>query len=47
MITNFLLVLACVLLFLSAFGVNAPKVQLGWLGLALWLLSIVLKQVGV
>jgi hypothetical protein len=36
-----LLVVAVILLFLAAFGVNAPRVSLGWLGLALWALSTV------
>jgi len=36
---NLLLLIAVILLFLAAFGVNAPRVSLGWLGLALWALS--------
>lgn len=35
-----LLVLAFVLLLLAAFNVNPPRVSLGWLGLALWLLAV-------
>jgi hypothetical protein len=38
---NLLLLIAIVLLFLQAFGVNAPRVSLGWLGLAVWALSTV------
>jgi len=36
---NLLLLAAIILLALQAFGVNAPRVSLGWLGLALWALS--------
>ena len=36
---NLLLLMAIVLLALQAFGVNAPRVSLGWLGLACWALS--------
>lgn len=28
------------LLLLAAFNVNPPRVSLGWLGLALWLLAV-------
>jgi hypothetical protein len=31
-------IVAVVLLALAAFGVNAPRVSLGWLGLAIWAL---------
>lgn len=37
---NLLLVVAVILLALEAFGVNAPRVSLGWLGLAFWALSL-------
>jgi hypothetical protein len=37
---NLLLIVAIILLGLQAFGVNAPRVSLGWLGLALWALSL-------
>jgi hypothetical protein len=36
---NLLLLVAIILLGLAAFGVNAPRVSLGWLGLAIWALS--------
>lgn len=39
-IALFLLIIALVLLLLAAFGVNPPRVSLGWLGLALWLLAV-------
>jgi len=35
----FLYLLAVILVTLSAFGVNPPRVHLGWLGLALWLFA--------
>ena len=37
-----LLVLAFVLLLLQSMGVPSQRVQLGWLGLALWVLAILL-----
>ena len=36
------LVLAFVCLLLAAFGVNAPRVQLGWLGLAFYVLVVLM-----
>jgi hypothetical protein len=35
----FLLVLALILVALAAFGVSTQKVNFGWLGLAVWILS--------
>jgi hypothetical protein len=40
---NLLLIAAIILLGLAAFGVNAPRVSLGWLGLAFWALSTVVS----
>jgi len=40
---NLLLLVAIVLLALQAFGVNAPRVSLGWLGLACWGLSLLVS----
>jgi hypothetical protein len=37
-----LMLIAFICLLLTALGVSAPRVQLGWLGLALWLLAILL-----
>jgi hypothetical protein len=37
---NLLLLVAIILLGLQAFGVNASRVSLGWLGLTLWALSL-------
>lgn len=37
-----LYVLAIVLLFLAAFGVNHPRINLGWLGLAVLALTLVI-----
>lgn len=42
MLGTILLVFAFVLLLCAAFGVALPRVQLGWLGLACWVLSILL-----
>lgn len=39
----FLLVIACVCFFLAAFGVAAARVNLVALGLALWMLSLLIK----
>ena len=39
MLTLILLVFAFVLLFCAAVGVATARVQLGWLGLALWVLA--------
>lgn len=33
-------IVVVVLLALAAFGVNAPRVSLGWLGLAIWALVV-------
>jgi len=35
----FLYLVGLVLLLLAGFGVNAPRAQLGWLGLACWLFA--------
>ena len=37
-----LMVAAVVCLFLAAFGVAARRVSLGWLGLALWALTVLI-----
>jgi hypothetical protein len=37
-----LTLLGIILLFLAAFGVNHPRVNLGWLGLAVLALTLVL-----
>jgi hypothetical protein len=37
---NILLWIAFILLGLQAVGVNAPRVSLGWAGLAIWALSL-------
>lgn len=39
-IATILLLVAAVLLFCAAFGVPSSRVNLGWLGLALWALSL-------
>jgi hypothetical protein len=41
-ISLFLYILAVILLFLAAIGVNPPRVSLGWLGLTLWLFTYAL-----
>jgi hypothetical protein len=38
-ISMLLYVVAFVLLLIAAFGVAVPRISLGWLGLALWLLA--------
>jgi hypothetical protein len=40
-----LLVFAFVLLLCQAFNVSLPRVSFGWLGLALWVLDILLAGV--
>jgi len=40
-----LLIAACVLFILAALNINAPKVTLGWAGLACWVLAEVLSRV--
>jgi hypothetical protein len=45
MLVTILLVFAFVLLVVAAFGIGLPRVNLGWLGLALWVLSILLRGV--
>ncbi|MGA9668399.1 MAG: hypothetical protein WBQ94_04280 [Terracidiphilus sp.] len=40
-----LMVLAVVLLFLAAAGVNHPRYQFGWLGMALWALVVLIGAV--
>ena len=42
-LANVLLVFSFVLLVLAAFEVGAPKVSLGWLGLALFVLTFIVK----
>lgn len=42
-ISFLLVIIALVLLFLAAFGVSLGRVSPGWLGMALWLLSTVLR----
>jgi hypothetical protein len=37
-----IMIFALVCLFLQAFGVTTSRVSLGWLGMALWLLAVVL-----
>jgi phosphatidylserine synthase len=37
---SILLLIACVLLFLAAFGVSLGRVQTGWLGMACWCASL-------
>ncbi len=39
----FVMVLALVLLLLAALNVSHPRVNFGWLGLFLWLLSMLLR----
>ncbi len=47
MITTILMVLAFVLLLVAGFGVAVPpRISLGWIGLAVWALAIVLGGVG-
>ena len=41
-----LLVFAFVLLVIAALRYDPPQVSLGWLGLALWVLSILLGGIG-
>lgn len=40
MIQLLLYVVALILLVLAALGVAAPRVHLGWLGLAVWLFAV-------
>lgn len=42
-INVFLMVLALVLLLLAALNIGHPRVNLGWLGLFFWALSLVLR----
>jgi len=37
-----LLILGLVCFVLAAFGVASPRVGLGWLGLAFWILAVIL-----
>lgn len=46
MIHLLLLVLAAVLVLVSAFGVNTPRVNLAWLGVFFWILSELLVGLG-
>ena len=45
MLSTILMVFAFVLLVCAALGYSPPKPQLGWLGLALWVLAIILSGV--
>jgi len=45
MLTIILMVFAFVLLVLAAFNVGHPRVSLGWLGMALWALSILIGSI--
>ena len=45
MLNTILMVFAFVLLVLAAFNLNLPKVNLGWLGMALWALAILLGHI--
>ena len=40
MITTILLVFAFVFFVCAAFNINPPRCNLGWLGLAFWVLSL-------
>ena len=42
-INTFLLVAAFICLLLAAWGVSHPRINFGWLGLALWVLTIALS----
>ena len=42
MLNLILLVLAFVLLLLASFNVQPPRIQLGWLGLAFWVLAVLI-----
>lgn len=44
-VSTILLVFAFVLFVLRAFRVGEPRVDLGWVGLACWVLSILLSGV--
>lgn len=46
MLSLILMVFAFVLLVLAAAGVNHPRVNLGWLGMALWALTLLLGHLG-
>ena len=39
---NIFLILAFILLLLEALGVKAPRVSLGWLGLACWVFVLLI-----
>lgn len=45
MITQILMVLACVCLLLQAFQVNVKRISIGWLGLFFWCLAITLPLI--
>jgi len=40
-----LMVLAFVLLLVASAGVNPPRVSLGWLGMAVWALAVLLTGI--
>ena len=42
MLVLILLIAGFICLILAAFSVAAPRVSLGWLGLALWLLAVII-----
>lgn len=42
MLTTILMVLAFGLLLLAAVGVPVPRVSLGWMGMSIWALAIIL-----
>lgn len=42
-LSSLLVLLAVILLTLEAIGVRAPRASLGWLGLALWALAVLLQ----
>jgi len=42
-VSGILILVAVILLFLAALNINSSKVSLGWLGLALWCLSQLIR----
>lgn len=44
-ISFLLLLLAFVCILLAAFRIGTPRIDLGWLGLAFWLFSLILGQI--
>jgi len=45
MLSTIFLIVALILLILCAFGVNHPRVNLGWLGLAFWVAALLVPVV--